>query len=724
MKNFYEGLTRREFLYIMGVLSLSACGGGGGDSGSATGAGTNGGGSTESLTMTTIRHPGLLHTEADFSRMAAKVSANAEPWISGWNKLDDHDYTSLNRVPNPLVTVVRGAGVTDANGNVVAQNFGTMVFDMESAYQIALYWKITGDTRYADLAVRFLNEWSSTMTTLTGNADRFIAAGLYGYQWVNAAEIMSTYSGWLSADKSHFKEWLLSIWYPLCHSFITDHNGSDITNYWASWDALTLCGIFAIGVFCERVDICNEALNYYTTTGRGNGASAHNVYVLHPGYLGQWQESGRDQGHSTLSISCIASFCEMAWNQGIDLYGYRNNRFLAGAEYVAKSNLTDSNGNFYTLPYSRYSNRQGTMNTVSDSGRPHLRPTWEIIYNHYVNRKGLSAPWVSTMVAKVRPEWRDTGGDEPSFGTLTMSRDPYVGDVAPSGLSAVLNEGKVLLSWWGSAYATSYSVKRASSANGPFATIANVTDPRTYTDAPSDGIWYYAITATTPRGETALSNIIRTVTPYEKKIHLSLKEGSGLVAVDSSGNGKNGTLNGATSWGSGRVSGSALAFDGTSGSLSLPSGIMADIGDFTISVWMNWAGGNSGNQRLFDFGSSDIAYLALLLNGSNKTMRVATTGTMWYGEHNINAPSAISTNTWVHVAVTLSGSIGTLYLNGVEVASNNAVTFEPYQMGETTQNWLGRAQYSNDPYFKGRMEDFRLYSGALSATEISSLSNN
>lgn len=704
-------MTRRDFLYLMGMLSLAGCGGGSGSGGGNISGNTD---TTLSTTVSAIRHPGLLHTESDFTRMAAKVTANAEPWISGWNKLDDHDYTSLGRIPNPQVIVSRG---TDNTG------LSTMKFDMESTYQIALYWKITGDTRYADLAVRFLNEWSSTMTTLTGNADRFIASGLYGYQWANAAEIMRTYSGWASTDIARFQNWLLGIWYPLCHSFLSDHNGADITNYWASWDALTLCGIFAIGVFCDRVDICNEALTYYTTTGRGNGAAAHNVYVLHPGYLGQWQESGRDQGHSTLSIACIASLCEMAWNQGIDLYGYSNNRFLAGAEYVAKSNLKDSNDNFYSLPFSQYSNRQGTMTTLSDSGRPHIRPCWEIIYNHYVNRKGLSAPWVSAMALRVRPEWRDAGGDEPSFGTLTMSRDPYVGDIPPSGLSAVLNEGKVLLSWWGSAYATSYNVKRASSANGSFTTIASVTDPRTYTDTPDDGIWYYGVSGNVLSGETPLSTSVRVALPHEAKIVLSLKDGTGTTAVDTSGKKNNGILNGGLSWGSGRVSGSALAFDGTSGYLSLPSGILADIGDFTACVWINWEGGSSGNQRLFDFGSSDIAYLGVILNGSNHTMRVTTSGTMWYGEQNISAPSTFPINTWIHVALTLSGTTGTLYINGTPVASNNAITFAPFQMGNTTQNYLGRAQYSNDPYFKGRMEDFRLYNGALSTSEITLLAN-
>jgi hypothetical protein len=38
------------------------------------------------------------------------------------------------------------------------------------------------------------------MTSLTGNADRFLAAGIHGYQWANVGEIMRTYPGWAPAE--------------------------------------------------------------------------------------------------------------------------------------------------------------------------------------------------------------------------------------------------------------------------------------------------------------------------------------------------------------------------------------------------------------------------------------------------------------------------------------------------------------------------------------------
>lgn len=61
-----------------------------------------------------------------------------------------------------------------------------------------------------------------------------------------------------------------------------------------------------------------------------------------------------------------------------------------------------------------------------------MRPIWESLYNHYVKRRGLDAPYVSEMAAKVRPEGGGgdygTGGglDHLGFGTLTFTRDKAI----------------------------------------------------------------------------------------------------------------------------------------------------------------------------------------------------------------------------------------------------------------------------------------------------------
>ena len=53
-------------------------------------------------------HPGLLHTEADFARMRARVRAKAQPWQAGWEVLTANSHSSSAWKPDPLVTVIRG----------------------------------------------------------------------------------------------------------------------------------------------------------------------------------------------------------------------------------------------------------------------------------------------------------------------------------------------------------------------------------------------------------------------------------------------------------------------------------------------------------------------------------------------------------------------------------------------------------------------------------------
>jgi hypothetical protein len=148
--------------------------------------------------------------------------------------------------------------------------------------------------------------------------------------------------------------------------------------------------------------------------------------------------------------------------------------------------------------------------------------------------------------------------------------------------------------------------------------------------------------------------------------------------------------------------------------------VLSDLGDFSIAVWVYWNAAST-NTRVFDFGSSDIAYLALIPRDSGGVLRFTVTGTTYFGEQNIIATSALPTGRWVHVAITLSGTQGTLYVDGAVAGSSASIALAPFQLGGTTQNWLGRSQYSADPYFNGRMQDLRLYSGALSAQEVAAL---
>jgi hypothetical protein len=357
----------------------------------------------------------LLHTQADFDRMAARVRAGTQPWQAGWNRLVANAHSQSTWKPRATATIVRGG---------TGQNYAVLYNDIHAAYQNALRWKISGDTAHGNAARDILNAWSGTLKAVNGDADRFLAAGIYGYQFANAAELMRDYPGF---DLARFQQMMLTVFYPMNDAFLKHHNDACITNYWANWDLCNMASVLAIGILCGDQAKINQAVNYFKNGG-GNGAITHAVPYLYPGGLGQWQESGRDQGHTMLGIGLMGAFCEMAWNQGIDLYGYDDSRFLRGCEYVAAYNLGKD------VPFTTYKWGNGVkcapqaQTVISTGSRGQIRPVWELVYNHYVKRQGLAAPNVETYAARVRPEGGggdygpNSGGfDQLGFGTLTST---------------------------------------------------------------------------------------------------------------------------------------------------------------------------------------------------------------------------------------------------------------------------------------------------------------
>ena len=223
---------------------------------------------------------------------------------------------------------------------------------------------------------------------------------------------------------------MLDVFYPLALDFLERHNGTCNSHYCTNWDIANMSTILSIGILTDDLSKINYAIKYFKL-GAGTGNIHHAVVHRHKvgdEDLGQGQESGRDQGHATLVISLYGAFCQMAYNIGVDLFAYDNNRVLALSEYTAKYNVDLAN----TVPFVPYTNcgaAQVTHTTVSPVGRGSMRPSWELIYNHYVKVKGVKATWSQKFAEKVRPEGGggnygpNSGGfDQLGFGTLMYSK--------------------------------------------------------------------------------------------------------------------------------------------------------------------------------------------------------------------------------------------------------------------------------------------------------------
>lgn len=167
----------------------------------------------------------------------------------------------------------------------------------------------------------------------------------------------------------------------------------------------------------------------------------------------------------------------------------------------------------------------------------------------------------------------------------------------------------------------------------------------------------------------------------------------------------------------GRI-GSAVRLAGTGDYVNLPAGIVSGLSDFTISAWVKPAA-TTDWTRVFDFGTGTTKYMFLTVNaGSGPRFSITTSGPG--GEQQLTSNTPLPLNTWSHLAVTLSGHTGTLYVDGSPVATNTSMTLTPSALGNTGQDWIGRSEFG-DPYLNATVDDFAIYSRALSSSQIGAL---
>jgi hypothetical protein len=203
--------------------------------------------------------------------------------------------------------------------------------------------------------------------------------------------------------------------------------------------------------------------------------------------------------------------------------------------------------------------------------------------------------------------------------------------------------------------------------------------------------------------------------------HWRLDETDGEVVCDSAGQ-NDGVTYGQPLWQpAGGQLGGALQFDGVNDYAQLPIGSVIDsLTDSTFATWVNWSGTGGNWQRVFDFGSTTgVNMFFTPRDGQTGSMRFAITNAGESGQDRVTAAQALGTG-WHHVAVTIDAARQTylLYVDGQVVATKTAGQYTPSSLGHTTRNWLGRSQWSADPYFHGSLDDFRIYSRVLNAPEI------
>jgi hypothetical protein len=191
----------------------------------------------------------------------------------------------------------------------------------------------------------------------------------------------------------------------------------------------------------------------------------------------------------------------------------------------------------------------------------------------------------------------------------------------------------------------------------------------------------------------------------------SFGEGSGNTTADSSGTGNSGFFVGPV-WTAAGKYGSALNFDGINDLVTVNDSPTLDLtSGMTLEAWVRPTAISGWRSIILKERVNNLSYA---LYGNNNLNRPD-------GEISINNTSKITNgsaqlplNTWTHVAVTYNGSSLILFVNGTQVSSK--VTTGSIQTS-TNQLTIGGNTVWGE-YFKGVLDEIRLYNTALTQNQI------
>ena len=161
-----------------------------------------------------------------------------------------------------------------------------------------------------------------------------------------------------------------------------------------------------------------------------------------------------------------------------------------------------------------------------------------------------------------------------------------------------------------------------------------------------------------------------------------------------------------------------LTFNGSDQFISLDRSV-GDSRAFSFSAWVKPTVSNS-NQALLWLGSSTNRRLSLTASDASGQAKFSIVNG---GAEQSLSTAALPSGTWSHIAVTLTGTTGILYINGIAAVSGS-ITIRPDQLlaANTTtgqqHNYLARAEGNVMPMFQGSLDDARFYSSALSSAQI------
>ena len=392
-------------------------------------------------------HPALLHSAVEIE--TAKGRLTTEPYASAYTALEA---ASAGTAAGSVEFLKR---MDKQNWEAIYpdyNNFSRAATDAKLAYELALRYQLKGASAAATSAVNILNDWATNCKGILRISGKNYVNNIpdpneyliliQAYQFANAAELLKGYSGWTADAQSKFNTWMKETFADFAVIFLENHHGNaNPLHYWLNWDLAALNALVSVGVLTNDKALVDYALNY-VDNGTGTGNKNNAIVAVHQDAdsdeaLAQCQESGRDQGHSTLDVTLMGALCQMTQNSGANTDLWTAYKALEMAEYVGKYNLKNAtSGDFVynNVPFTEYTNNEQTHTAISADGRGNERFCWELFHAYAkANNKAdaYTAAWVKYFREK-NPygEGASSTSDELGFGTLMFGAE-----VIPTAIS-------------------------------------------------------------------------------------------------------------------------------------------------------------------------------------------------------------------------------------------------------------------------------------------------
>ena len=430
-------------------------------------------------------HPALLHTATDIARVKGMLTE--EPFKSAYSALE----AASGGVAAGAVEWLKRMDKTNWESTYSDYaNFSRLVTDAKLAYYLALRYQLKGSTAAATAAVNILNDWAANckgFLRLDGYTNEIPDPNEYlmliqAYQLTNAAELLTSYTGWAAADQTTFKNWMRQTFADVAYLFLSTRED---LHYWLNWDLAALNAMVSVGVLCDDQALVDYALDYINngagTGNKDNAIVATYTDALSGETLAQCQESGRDQGHATLDVTLMGVLCQTAANANLGTDLWTTYKALEMAEYVGKYNLKNDNGEFAynDVPFTTYTNGEVTHTAISSEARGTVRPSWEL-FLAYAEKNNKSARYTQAWAEQARRlnaggETTSAQNDELGFGTLmfytaSMPAD-YTLTVTAAGAATLILPFEATIPAGAQCYTLAYTSGDAAQATEVTATL-------------------------------------------------------------------------------------------------------------------------------------------------------------------------------------------------------------------------------------------------------------